>query len=501
MSKPPASYRVDERTVVIQKSSRQGYLGTPPFHPDEAYPESPFAPETQSEPNTAYRAVRDALYRSGLDSARFGTPEWNPLGDFIKPGQFVLLKPNMVKETHPRDPNGWVYTITHGSVVRAVADYVWKALEGRGRVVLGDAPQTDSSFDAVAELMGLDRIREFYESRGLKLELVDFRKERWDNVEEVIVARQPLPGDPNGNVAFDLGDDSEFANHGGGGRYYGADYDDSEVNRHHTGGRHEYLLAGSAIKCDVFIDLPKLKTHKKAGVTINLKNLVGINGDKNWLPHHTVGHPGNGGDQFPQMSLRRRVEHTAASSLRKVSLAVPGVGPWLLRRARKGGKRIFGDTDTVIRSGNWWGNDTTWRMCLDLNKILLYGNSDGSIRPPVLESRKPYLCFVDGIVAGQGDGPMNPDPIEAGVLLFGTNPVSTDATAAVLMGFDIEKIPIIHHAFASRGYPLVDADWRQIRCVSNHEAWTGALEQLATSPARIHFAPHFGWAGHIEASP
>ena len=31
--------------------------------------------------------------------------------------------------------------------------------------------------------------------------------------------------------------------------------------------------------------LPKLKTHKKAGITCALKNLIGINGNKEYLPH------------------------------------------------------------------------------------------------------------------------------------------------------------------------------------------------------------------------
>jgi len=71
----------------------------------------------------------------------------------------------------------------------------------------------------------------------------------------------------------------------------GADYVTSVVNRHHSGGRHACLSSGSAIRADVCVNLPKLKTHKKAGITCSLKNLVGINGDKNWLPHHTEGDP------------------------------------------------------------------------------------------------------------------------------------------------------------------------------------------------------------------
>ena len=125
-------------------------------------------------------------------------------------------------------------------------------------------------------------------------ELIDLRREQWTNRDGVITVAG-CRGDPYGNIAFDLGNASEFAGHRGAGRYYGADYDSNKVNQHHLDGRHEYLLAGSAIGCDVLINLPKLKTHKKAGVTLSLKNLVGINTDKNWLPHHTEGDPARGG--------------------------------------------------------------------------------------------------------------------------------------------------------------------------------------------------------------
>src|SRR5438309_1167258 len=41
-------------------------------------------------------AVRDLLVNWGLDAQRAGTAAWNPLGEFIQPGQRVVLKPNWV---------------------------------------------------------------------------------------------------------------------------------------------------------------------------------------------------------------------------------------------------------------------------------------------------------------------------------------------------------------------------------------------------------------------
>jgi uncharacterized protein (DUF362 family) len=73
------------------------------------------------------------------------------------------------------------------------------------------------------------------------------------------------------------------------GLYSGADYDPGPTTSHHRGGRNEYLLSETVLRADLVVNLPKLKTHKKTGVTLALKNLVGINGDKNWLPHHRDG--------------------------------------------------------------------------------------------------------------------------------------------------------------------------------------------------------------------
>lgn len=489
---------MDERqvVVVVVRSPAPAYPVVPPFHPDAVYPEHEFN-SIGGEANPVYQFVRECFHLAGLDAARYGCPEWNPLGDLIHPGETVLLKPNLVKESHPRDPNGWQYTLTHGSVVRAVADYVWKALARRGQVLLADAPQTDSSWDQILGVLGLDAIQDFYGQQGLDLQLVDLRRQVWENREEVIVSRRPLPGDPNGYVAFDLGASSEFVGHGGAGRYYGADYDAGEVNYHHSEGRHEYLVAASVAQADVIFNLPKLKTHKKAGITVSLKNLVGINGDKNWLPHHTEGDADSGGDERPVLGTKGSVERSVIPYFRLLSLRFPKLGSWLHRQARKTGRRIFGSTEEMVRSGNWWGNDTVWRMCLDLNKIVFYGKPDGTMNPPLPSSRRRHYALVDGIMAGEGSGPMNPDPVPAGLLVFGLHPASVDAACAYLMGYDPERIPIVRQAFRCQQYSLAEWRWQDVRLEGNWPEWVGALPDIPTE-STLRFAPHFGWKGRIE---
>ncbi len=484
--------------VIAFRSVAAEYADVPPFHPGESYPESMFS-AIGSEPNPAYAGVRECFHLAGLDQAHFGTSQWNPLGDLMNPGEMVVLKPNLVKESHPRDPNGWRYVITHGSVIRAVADYCWKAIGPGGKLYLADAPQTDSSWDAIVRILGLNEIGDFYRANGLDLILVDLRQEEWKSEGGVVVSRRKLSGDPNGAITFNLADVSEFEGHNGTGNYYGADYDAREVNRHHRGGRHEYLIAGSVIKADVLFSLPKMKCHKKAGITVSLKNLVGVNADKNFLPHHTEGAARNGGDEHPDPGVKHRLERKAAAALRTMVVKFPTIGPALMKRARQSGTRVFGDTETVIRSGNWFGNDTIWRMCLDLNKAVLYGRSDGTLSQGIPENRKRHFVMVDGLIAGEGRGPMNPDPVAAGVLLFGVNAPSVDATCAWLMGFDPDKLPIVRQAFEVKNYTLVDHEWHDIVVKSNVREWNRPLAEISDE-STFHFEPHFGWKGAVERS-
>lgn len=421
----------------------------------------------------------------------------NPDLSFITvvPGDWVVIKPNLVKEAKETDPNEWESVVTSPSLIRQVCEHVCKHLEGKGRVTICDAPQTDSSFARIAELLGLHHIAQDCSQRfEVAVDVLDLRNEEWTNRGGVITERMRLKGDPEGTIAFDLGRRSLFYGFKGEGKYYGADYDSGVVNSHHRGDLQEYLLCRTPILADVFINLPKLKTHKKTGVTLNLKNLVGINADKNWLPHHTEGSPQNGGDEFPDMPVIRRLERASVKVARSVALHVPGLGPRVAQRMRRAGTAVFGDGHHVIRSGNWYGNDTTWRMVLDLNRCLLYGNSDGSLR----DARpKRYFSLVDGLVGMEGMGPMQGDPVQCGVVIGGTDPVAVDTVAAKLMGFDWRKIPVIRQAWSIPILPITASTPAEVIVHSVIDKWVGTLAEFEQRPY-FRFQPHFGWQGHIE---
>jgi uncharacterized protein (DUF362 family) len=420
-----------------------------------------------------------------------------PYLDFIKinPGQWVVIKPNLVKESKETDSDEWRSVITDPSLIGLVSEYVCIELKGKGKLTICDAPQTDSSFNKILSVTKLDQLAvELSSKYNIPVEVIDLRNEEWKNNGGVITERKKQKGDPNGSIPYNLSSNSLFFKHYGEGNYYGADYDYDIVNLHHQGDIQEYLICATPVLADVFICMPKLKTHKKTGVTLSLKNLVGINADKNWLPHHTFGSPDKRGDEFPDISLKRRIETFGSKLAKKIAIAIPGLGPIISRFLRNRGKQIFGEGNTTIRSGNWHGNDTTWRMTLDLNRCLLYGNPDGTLRKV---NAKTYYTVIDGIIGMEGQGPMQGDPKFCGIYLSGTDPVAVDAVAATMMGFDWEKIPVIREGFNLKELPVAFCKPEEIQIVSDEPSWCGSLSDLQ-KVKHFDFIPHFGWKNYIE---
>ena len=88
----------------------------------------------------------------------------------------------------------------------------------------------------------------------------------------------------------------------------------------------------------------------------------------------------------------------------------------------------------------WHGNDTTWRMVMDLNQIVIYGKNDGQLAD---QPQRTFYSLCDGIVGGQGDGPLKPDPLALGVVSFTNDSAWNDICMSHLMGLDIKKIPLL----------------------------------------------------------
>lgn len=447
--------------------------------------------------NVVLVSVEDYAYhdliRTFVRQAFELSPQIGTILDDSQKAPLVVVKPNWVEDSHLYKKEVWEPIITNPDVILCLLECLAERIVGTATICVCDAPNTYVDFAAI---LGRGNFKKRFSSLAekyprIKFELLDLRREIWITKQDVVVKRLANPEDPRGYVKVNLAQESLFYGHVGEGRFYGADYDSAVVNSHHNGKIQEYLIAGTPIACDLFINVPKMKTHKKTGITCCLKNLVGINGDKNWLPHHTKGSPASHGDEFPRLSFKNRVESYAKQTGRKAALNLPLLGTWIYRKMRNTGKQFLGDSETIIRNGNWSGNDTCWRMALDLNRALLFGNPDGSWRDRF--HPKAYLAIVDGIIGGQGNGPLCPDPAQSNVLVAGTNPAEVDAVVAKLMGFNPESIPIIKHAFDANNWPITTNKMSEVRVADGRVGREIGLAEVLPA-IEGGFNPHFGWS-------
>ena len=479
------------------------YNTDPPFHPATRFPELPFS-EISVAPNWPYELLRQLFFNLGMDRERFGTKDWNPLGGVIQPGQTVVLKPNYVLSFNDSGQDLFA-VITHPSILRALVDYAYIALKGQGRIVIADVPQMDCDWDELMRAQRLDAIQDFYWSKfRFKIEAYDLRNFAVIDHRKAPLTenRKKLPGDPAGSVIINLGKQSHFyglPNQ----NYYGADFNRQETIAHHHGETHEYCVSKTILSADVFLSVPKMKTHKKVGVTLNLKGLVGINTNKNYLIHYRLGTPKNGGDQLPDaqpgadralVKVQRWAYDRFLAQQSKTANAVYQTGVKIYRRTVKPFLRISKDTQTVD-AGNWHGNDSAWRMTADLAKILFFGDATGKLHAT---PRRKMFCVVDGIVGGDKLGPLEPDPRRCGCLVAGAHPFAVDQVTTRLMGFDPRKL----HQFD----PLGEGAWDfGLKTLGEIEIRTGDRRfsgddffSAAQRDPYFGFTPHPGWKGQVE---
>ena len=208
-------------------------------------------------------------------------------------------------------------------------------------------------------------------------------------------------GDPAGEVEVNLGTQSLLAQMNPN-RFRGVFDEREETVAAHTGENQIYTYSASLYNADVYISIPKLKTHQKVGATLNLKGLVGTVAKKNQLVHWSVGYPEVGGDEYPDQKSYEE-----------------------------------GQLAKVKHRGAWPGNDTIWRMVADLYA--------GFQRKP-----RRYFSVVDGIVAGEGQGPFCPTAKYANTLIGGADLLDVDLTAAKWMGLMPDKIKYL--AYCMRQY-------------------------------------------------
>ena len=446
------------------------------------------------------RLVHEALC-AGLD-----TDATAPLAGFVRPGETVLLKPNWVLHVN-RSGQGMECLVTQEAILDALLREVREAQPAR--VILGDAPVQGCSWDKLVTPELKRRLTDALD--GIPLSFVDFRR-------QILRDEDLARGPERGGLAdsrfslFDLGRDSllepvsEPA-----GRFRVTMYDPERLAETHRPGRHQYLISREPFEADVVINVPKLKTHRKAGVTAALKNLVGINGNKDYLPHHRAGGIDRGGDCYPGSPRLKRAaealldranrrigtrEHAVWRRLSSVALnahvglALAGAalrpdGPHT-KSALQERRLMLADLEA-----GWYLNDTVWRTCLDLNRILLYGTADGSMT----ETRCARVLHVcDAIICGQAEGPLYSHPVPVGAVTCATSAAAADLVHAGLLGLDWRRLALVREAFSDYRWRL--AEDPSAVCVRIGDETITPDE--AADRYGVHAIVPRGWAHHCE---
>lgn len=350
-------------------------------------------------------------------------------------GKKVLLKPNWVK--HFFRPNDDICLCTHYGFLLAVLEVVLS--KGPLSVTIGDAPIQGCKWDQLVNKDLVTKVKALADKYAINVTIKDFRRVAFDTEHNnVDVERNPL----SEYVIFDVGKKSflEPITHKKRNLFRVSQYNPDKFIETHRPGVHKYCITKELFNADIVISLPKIKTHQKAGITCALKNIVGLNGDKDFLPHHRIGGTSMGGDSYPGGNILRYWSELAldTANRRKGKKSY-----WFWVRLSTVLWRISLPGKKHQLSAAWYGNDTTWRMVMDLNLVLNFGKIDGTLA----ESPQRFLySFCDGIIGGQGDGPLRPDPLNLGVICFSNDSASTDLCMATLMGLQVERIPLLQAA-------------------------------------------------------
>ena len=465
------------RTVFLARCAQASY------RPDAVSETAPELPDGRAL-GAPEVLVRRLLAEAGLDPSRFGTTAWNPLSDLVRPGEKVVIKPNWVHHEN-RSGCGMDCLVTHTSVIAAILKYL--LIAAPSRVVVGDAPVQGCDFEALRAAADLNRLLDRFHLDP-RISIQDFRstKRTGNGFAANSVRSERTQKD---YIEFDLGSSSWLEPVTGEQPEFRVTmYDPAALRKTHGPGVHRYLIAREVMEANVVFNLPKLKTHKKAGITGALKNAVGINGLKDYLPHHRKGSPERGGDCYAQASFLKTIAEVCLdignrTHQKRWLAAVMG------QTARASGRleQLRGGDRNL--EGSWYGNDTVWRTVMDLQRILTFGKSDGTVAS---SPQRRVVHITDAIVAGDGDGPLYPRPVPLGVMTMSSDAAAAEWVHALIMGFDPNRIPLTANALRASG---PDSGGSDISVLCDGQHLTGEQVSGRGWPA---FQAPAGWAGHCE---
>lgn len=453
---------MNKKNVYIKNTTDQ--YKNEAFNPSKMYGELHNIDIDISSDKLVYNDIRELFIEMQLDEGNIGKDNWNPFKEFIHEGDNVLIKPNLVM--HENKVGTIDCMITNFALIRPVIDYTILALNGTGSIIVGDAPVQDCDFGSLKKINNLEASIEAYKKIYPNIKLMDFRKNQNASVECVTVKLDK-------KSSFSELDNMEK-------EYSITNYDLKLMNAHHTGNTHEYIVPQDVLNADVIINMPKPKTHRKAGMTACMKNFVGINGNKECLPHHRTGGPNKNGDEFPENSFIKNIFSWLSKYSYKRNSFIDFIRRCVAYVMSKMGKGRF-------REGSWYGNDTIWRTILDLNKLIVYTNKNGILTD---QPQRTIFNICDMVVSGEKEGPLLPSDKKVGLIVAGFNQLNNDYAIAQIMGFEPDKIKYIKN-----GYKLEELK------ISDNRKFTVVDEKGVVKNMKKynkHFEATDGWKDYLN---
>lgn len=247
-----------QNSVFLQRSFE---YPASPYSPGVKYLEYPFKHLSEEE-NHVYRAIRNILRQWGFNREKYNMKDWNPLREFVSPGDRVYINIGGVFET----------SLAHLSLLRVVMDYIYIATSGKAEVFVGFSPMgwsPEKSLDL--ELPYSDR---------------NFR-----------VFMFNLPGeDPLGYTQIDLGDLSAFSSYSGNRELFSIE---GKVDTH---GSHSarYFIGSTALSSSLLITLFKPSINQRLGMAGAIASFLGLAENPSKVPIFSKGKPSEGGDECPE---------------------------------------------------------------------------------------------------------------------------------------------------------------------------------------------------------
>jgi hypothetical protein len=147
----------------------------------------------------------------------------------------------------------------------------------------------------------------------------------------------------------------------------------------------------------------------------------------------------------------------------------------------------------LLDVGNWYGNDSAWRMCVDLIKLIMFADKNGELHKT---KQRRLFSVIDGIIGGENKGPLEPDPNHSGVLIGSENFLAADIVGTRLMGFDPMKIKTLANLLEESEWDYGVKGLGDIAIRSSDEGIRGCLDD--TTETFFNYKPYPGWVGHIE---